>query len=121
MNTSTLSKLIKKAVKEAIKEELREILVEISVRENEQLVENLGNDDYNELPSYENIISKPSSISEALELTKSSMSREDVSNLLGSSNSPVTSTPAGIDVSKLDFAQKAASIYKKSLEKNGNA
>lgn len=113
MNTKGLTKLIKKAVKEAIKEELREILVEISVREGEQLVENVSTSQEYELPSYDSIVKNPTSIQDALDITRSSMSREDFSNIMNTSNP----TPAsGIDVSKLDFAKKAASIYNKSLE-----
>ena len=137
MKTSELKLIIKKAVKEAVREELKDILVEavsIASEPDIDLIKESPSIEEAKIPQTNFQFSQPTSLEEALQQTRSSMSSEEFKNIVGENFSPgqdtfkMTSydvgpsvnTNVGIDVSNLDFVKKAAAIYNKSLEKDAN-
>jgi 2,3-bisphosphoglycerate-independent phosphoglycerate mutase len=110
MKVDLLKNLIKEAVREVIREELQTTnLKEVqskSFKTNTILPEG---------PSQVKTI--PTSINEALKLTKASMTREEFDNIIGTDSvvtetqTPVNTTGGGLDLSNLDFVKKAAAIY----------
>ena len=137
MKTSELKLIIKKAVKEAVREELKDILVEavsIASEPDIDLIKESPSIEEAKIPQTNFQFSQPTSLEEALQQTRSSMSSEEFKNIVGENFSPgqdtfkMTSydvgpslnTNVGLDVSNLDFVKKAAAIYNKSLEKDAN-
>lgn len=135
MKINELTRLIKKTVKEAVREELKDILVEavsIASEPDIDLIKESPSIDEAKIPQTNFQFSPPTSLEEALQQTRSSMSSQEFKNIVGESFSPgqesfkMTSydvgpslnTNVGLDVSNLDFVKKAAAVYNKSLEKD---
>lgn len=131
MKVDQLKNIIKEAVKEAVREEIKDILTEAvsSASKPETVVE--APTPKVQKPKFE---AKGDPIMEMLNMTQQSMTRDDFKNVMGgqaqpgmqsmnfNSNSVPVSTPTGpqhgIDISQLDFVNKAATVYQKSLEKD---
>ena len=132
MKIDKLKSMIKEAVREAVREEIKEILTEaVSTastpvrQESKPIVQKV------QKPRFK---AKGDPIMEMLNMTQQSMTRDDFKNVMGgqaqpgmqsmnfNSNSVPMSTPTGpqhgIDISQLDFVNKAATVYQKSLEKD---
>lgn len=116
MKVDLLKNLIKEAVREVIREELQSIkLKEVQLKTTPNIP-----------PVTETVTDVktiPSSINEALNLTKASMTKEDFNNIIGTdsvvtdSHTPVITSGGGLDISNLDFVNKAAAIYNLSNTK----
>jgi len=116
MKVDLLKNLIKEAVREVIREELQ------SVKLKEVQLKTTPN-----IPPVSETIPEtkviPSSINEALNLTKASMTREDFNNIIGTDSVatdpqlPAITSGVGLDISNLDFVNKAAAIYNLSNTK----
>lgn len=131
MKANQLKTIIKEAVREAVREEIKEILTEAvsSASKPETVVEAPA--PKVQKPKFE---AKGHPIMEMLNMTQQSMTRDDFKNVMGgqaqpgmqsmnfNSNSVPVPTPTGpqhgIDISQLDFVNKAATVYQKSIEKD---
>ena len=128
MKVDQLKNIIKEAVREAVREELKDLLNEA--------VSNASTPTTKPTPQPVAKKAKKSGdpILEMLNMTQQSMTREDFKNVTGGSmqpgmesinfttNSVPLSAPAGpqpgLDISQLDFVNKAAAVYNKSVEKD---
>lgn len=126
MKIELLKKFIKEAVKEAVREELKPLLEQTERRitiTNESSSKS-SNREESKLEA-----GRITSIDEALSLTKSSMTREDYSNIL-KENSSFSNTDLletvpqgpqpGLDLSNLSFVKNAAAVFNKAVEKENN-
>ena len=128
MKVDQLKNIIKEAVREAVREEIKDILNEAVVNSSTPSIK----------PTAKPVGKKPvksgDPILEMLNMTQQSMTREDFKNVTGgnmqpgmesinfNTNSVPFSAPAGpqpgLDISQLDFVNKAAAVYNKSVEKD---
>jgi hypothetical protein len=116
MKVNLLKELIKEAVREVIREELQfKDLNEVKI--NPSLPQSMSK-------TSTEVKTVPSSINEALNLTRNSMTREDFSNIIGTNSTviesiqPVSNLSTGVDLSSLDFVEKASTIFNLSKEKD---
>lgn len=113
--------LLKELIKEAVREVLREELQSKNLEENLNTIPSIKNSTIEPLTKFQNT---PSSINEALNLTKASMTREDFNNIIGTDlivtehTQPVPNNSVGLDLSSLDFVKKANTIFNLSKEKD---
>lgn len=135
MKSRDLKNLIKEAVREAVKEEISEILKE-AVKEASQPdnIQSVITQDQSAVKEEKKKAVKTtfsnSPISEMLNMTAQSMTKEDYNGVMGgqptapsmassmASNMGMTGNGAGIDISKLDFMKNAGKIYKESVKKD---
>lgn len=129
MKVQLLKNLIKEAVREVLKDELPLILQENKLSSPNLSSPGIYSQDYsNTLGGKNNGADTPLlSLEDILNETRQSMTRSDYSNIIGESTSftPPTSTDTynevpsiGLDISKLDFVKKAASVYNLSNQKD---
>lgn len=132
MKVDQLKNIIKEAVREAVREEIKDILNEAVLNSSTPSVKP------DTKPAVKPMAKKPiksgDPILEMLNMTQQSMTREDFKNVTGgnikpgmesinfNSNSVPFSAPAstqpGLDISQLDFVNKAAAVFNKSVEKD---
>jgi hypothetical protein len=132
MKLDLLKKLIKEAVKEAVREELAIVLSEDVVPKKPQVQQ------VTKYENYKPVISKPVStgdpIMDLLNETRAAMTshnpagyRPDLSHMvqapgLGMESMMMedhyTTPEPGLDISQFDFINKAASVYKASVQKD---
>ena len=128
MKVDQLKNIIKEAVREAVREEIKDILNEAVVNSSTPSTK----------PTAKPVGKKPvksgDPILEMLNMTQQSMTREDFKNVTGGNMQPgmesinfsTNSVPfsastrpqPGLDISQLDFVNKAAAVYNKSVEKD---
>ena len=135
MKVDRLKNIIKEAVKEAVREEIKDILNEAV----DKASQTVPKPTTTKRSLVKETLSQPESISKSddpimamLNMTKQSMTREDFKNV-NQGNAPAgnvlngtggmnfvteTATQPGIDISKLDFVNKAAAIFNQSKEKD---
>jgi len=128
MKAEQLKNIIKQAVREAVREEIKDILTEAVSSASQPIKQPAPKPVQKQTPK------SGDPIMEMLNMTQQSMTRDDFKNVMGgqaqpgmqsmnfNSNSVPVSTPTGpqhgIDISQLDFVNKAATVYQKSLEKD---
>ena len=132
MKVDQLKNIIKEAVREAVREEIKDILNEAVINSSTPNVQ--SNIKPAAKPITKKSVKSGDPILEMLNMTQQSMTREDFKNVTGGSmqpgmesinfntNSVPFSAPAGpqpgLDISQLDFVNKAAAVYNKSVEKD---
>lgn len=132
MKVNQLKNIIKEAVREAVREEIKEILNEAVLNSSKPTLK--SNTKPVAKPAFRKHVKSGDPIMEMLNMTQQSMTREDFKNVTGgniqpgmesinfNTNSVPLSAPAGkqpgLDISKLDFVNKAASVYNKSVQKD---
>ena len=128
MKANQLKKIIKEAVREAVREELKEILTEAVTSASQPTRQPVAK------PVQETTPTSGDPIMEMLNMTQQSMTRDDFKNVMGgqahpgmnemnfTTNSLTPSAPSGpvpgIDISKLDFVNKASAVFNKAIEKD---
>ena len=132
MKVNQLKNIIKEAVREAVREEIKEILNEAVLNSS---TPNIKPDTKSiTKPAVKKHVKSGDPILEMLNMTQQSMTREDFKNVTGgniqpgmesinfNTNSiPISAPPGpqpGLDISQLDFVNKAAAVYNKSVEKD---
>jgi len=128
MKAEQLKNIIKQAVREAVREEIKDILTEAVSNASQPTKQPVPKPVQKQAPK------SGDPIMEMLNMTQQSMTRDDFKNVMGgqaqpgmqsmnfNSNSvpvPTSTGPQhGIDISQLDFVNKAATVYQKSIEKD---
>ena len=131
MKADQLKNIIKEAVREAVREEIKEILTEAVNTASAPDTRTVSRPPTSPTPIKK---STGDPIMEMLNMTQQSMTRDDFKNVMGSTTQPgmnemnftTNSIPSsiptgpqpGIDISQLDFVEKAAAVYNKSVEKD---
>jgi len=134
MKLDQLRKIIREEVRSAVKEELQDILNEAVKHASAPVVEHKQTKVEAPKPSKMNPVAGKTSIDEMLEMTKKSMTNEEYKNVFTGTSDMVTGMPnmastmanqmsmnagrqPGIDISNLDFVNKAKAVLDLSNEK----
>ena len=134
MKLDQLRKIIREEVRSAVKEELQDILNEAVKHASAPVVEHKQTKVEAPKPSKMNPVAGKTSIDDMLEMTKKSMTNEEYKNVFSGTSDMVTGMPnmastmanqmsmnagnqPGIDISNLDFVNKAKAVLDASNKK----
>ena len=134
MKLDQLRKIIREEVRSAVKEELQDILNEAVKYASAPVVEHKQTKVEAPKPSKMNPVAGKTSIDDMLEMTKKSMTNEEYKNVFTGTSDMVTGMPnmastmanqmnmnagnqPGIDISNLDFVNKAKAVLDASNKK----
>ena len=134
MKLDQLRKIIREEVRSAVKEELQDILNEAVKHASAPVVEHKQTKVEAPKPSKMNPVAGKTSIDDMLEMTKKSMTNEEYRNVFSGTSDMVTGMPnmastmanqmsmnagnqPGIDISNLDFVNKAKAVLDASNKK----
>lgn len=134
MKLNQLRKIIREEVRSAVKEELQDILNEAVKHASAPVVEHKQTKVEAPKPSKMNPVAGKTSIDDMLEMTKKSMTNEEYKNVFSGTSDMVTGMPnmastmanqmsmnagrqPGIDISNLDFVNKAKAVLDASNKK----
>jgi hypothetical protein len=134
MKLDQLRKIIREEVRSAVKEELQDILNEAVKHASAPVVEHKQTKVEAPKPSKMNPVAGKTSIDDMLEMTKKSMTNEEYKNVFTGTSDMVTGMPnmastmanqmsmnagnqPGIDISNLDFVNKAKAVLDASNKK----
>ena len=134
MKLDQLRKIIREEVRSAVKEELQDILNEAVKHASAPVVEHKQTKVEAPKPSKMNPVAGKTSIDDMLEMTKKSMTNEEYKNVFSGISEMVTGMPnmastmanqmsmnagnqPGIDISNLDFVNKAKAVLDASNKK----
>ena len=134
MKLDQLRKIIREEVRSAVKEELQDILNEAVKHASAPVVEHKQTKVEAPKPSKMNPVAGKTSIDDMLEMTKKSMTNEEYRNVFSGTSEMVTGMPnmastmanqmnmnagnqPGIDISNLDFVNKAKAVLDASNKK----
>lgn len=134
MKLDQLRKIIREEVRSAVKEELQDILNEAVKHASAPVVEYKQTKVEAPKPSKMNPVAGKTSIDDMLEMTKKSMTNEEYKNVFTGTSDMVTGMPnmastmanqmsmnagrqPGIDISNLDFVNKAKAVLDASNKK----
>lgn len=134
MKLDQLRKIIREEVRSAVKEELQDILNEAVKHASAPVVEHKQTKVEVPKPSKMNPVAGKTSIDDMLEMTKKSMTNEEYKNVFSGTSDMVTGMPnmastmanqmsmnagnqPGIDISNLDFVNKAKAVLDASNKK----
>lgn len=134
MKLDQLRKIIREEVRSAVKEELQDILNEAVKHASAPVVEHKQTKVEAPKPSKMNPVAGKTSIDDMLEMTKKSMTNEEYKNVFSGTSEMVTGMPnmastmanqmsmnagnqPGIDISNLDFVNKAKAVLDASNKK----
>lgn len=137
MKVELLKNLIKESVREVLKEELEKFLNENFVKEKEKEIKEVfvqkNNISTKKEPLTSFNFSKNKQLNEILQSTRQEMSSQDFSNVMNFTTENLNSNTnqnftfdsnniprpqPGLDISNLDFVNKAAAVYNASLQKD---
>jgi hypothetical protein len=134
MKLNQLRKIIREEVRSAVKEELQDILNEAVKHASAPVVEQKQVEVKKPTPSPTNPVAGKASIEDMLQMTKNSMTNEEYKNVFTGTSDMVTGMPnmastmanqmsmnagnqPGIDISSLDFVNKAKQVLDASNKK----